>query len=628
MDGEEYENLRNLTLMFFLDRLMDKGQPRTLHDLSCQFGTKGFTKEMRQIAGGSQSGLRKFLSQYPSLFTIDGDNVFITKVGVGKDSTKTRDYVQEAVDYFVHKLQMYGDAEVPIRSLLGHRSQAPLEIRHVSGHNARDFCDFLLKRSDTFVVTDEYVVLKSVVDRMGGIQEIKRLSSEEENKVDPYLTQQLVCSLEAVIFAHPQKRVSVDNLFNQLKDSGEMYTKLVRSSGDLITILKMNATSFHVHARDVDLTSQRLELLQNPSDQVRNRSLMDPSAKSFAPRKDVDMNRQETSMKGSVMERKTSIRGTNLQDRMRQEVLRAVSQNKNLEHNNNDSRKDANNSALMKSSSHPIAPPVDANLLLANTRIVSNSREAEEIVTSLMKSSLVDGIPTLAIDLEGVNLGKGGSVTIVQLASMNRQVYLFDVLQAPDMMEKVLKPMLESSSVLKILHDCKNDSCALHFNHRVTLEHVFDTQVAHAVIQQQESGKAAYKLKSGSLNALVELYGKGLLPINSKKDSMKKVYRRNPRFWAQRPLTQEMILYAAADVYVLVPDLYLDMRSRIRPEYEPLFQTMTRESIYSSISPAEVRANKKSRKTDLEVTDLKAKLYNHSDAKVLVLSNREIRLLR
>lgn len=74
---EDYDHVRNMTLMFFLDRLMEKGEPRTLHDLSCQFGTKGFTKEMRQIAGGSQSGLRKFLSQYPSLFTISGDQVII-----------------------------------------------------------------------------------------------------------------------------------------------------------------------------------------------------------------------------------------------------------------------------------------------------------------------------------------------------------------------------------------------------------------------------------------------------------------------------------------------------------------------------------------------------------------------
>ena len=74
---EDYEYVRNMTLMFFLDRLMLKDQPRTLHDLTCQFGTKGFTKEMRQIAGGSQSGLRKFLSQYPSLFTIEADQVLI-----------------------------------------------------------------------------------------------------------------------------------------------------------------------------------------------------------------------------------------------------------------------------------------------------------------------------------------------------------------------------------------------------------------------------------------------------------------------------------------------------------------------------------------------------------------------
>lgn len=52
----EYETARNLTLLFFLERLMERGEPRTLHDLSCQFGSKGFTKEMRQIAGGSQSG--------------------------------------------------------------------------------------------------------------------------------------------------------------------------------------------------------------------------------------------------------------------------------------------------------------------------------------------------------------------------------------------------------------------------------------------------------------------------------------------------------------------------------------------------------------------------------------------
>lgn len=56
MESMEYEQARNLTLLFFFERLVDKNEPRTLHDLSCQFGAPGFTKEMRQIAGGSESG--------------------------------------------------------------------------------------------------------------------------------------------------------------------------------------------------------------------------------------------------------------------------------------------------------------------------------------------------------------------------------------------------------------------------------------------------------------------------------------------------------------------------------------------------------------------------------------------
>jgi hypothetical protein len=56
METLEYEMTRNLSLLFFLERLLERGEPRTLHDLSCQFGSKGFTKDMRQIAGGSQSG--------------------------------------------------------------------------------------------------------------------------------------------------------------------------------------------------------------------------------------------------------------------------------------------------------------------------------------------------------------------------------------------------------------------------------------------------------------------------------------------------------------------------------------------------------------------------------------------
>lgn len=62
-----------------------------------------------------------------------------------------------------------------------------------------------------------------------------------------------------------------------------------------------------------------------------------------------------------------------------------------------------------------------------------------------------------------------------------------------------------------------------------------------------------YKVKNVSLNALCEMYD---APVNPMKDQLKNVYRRDQRYWARRPLTRDMMLYAAADVLALVPQVY------------------------------------------------------------------------
>ena len=41
---------------------------------------------------------------------------------------------------------------------------------------------------------------------------------------------------------------------------------------------------------------------------------------------------------------------------------------------------------------------------------------------------------------------------------------------------------------------------------------------------------------------------------------MKNVYKKDQRFWARRPLTEDMIIYAAYDVVALVPTAYDAMR--------------------------------------------------------------------
>lgn len=86
-------------------------------------------------------GLKKLLAQYPALFVIDGDYVNVNSLQTTvQDDTNggygpgKRDYIQESKDYFKHKLLQYGiGTEVPIKCLLGHRSQASPQVRHISG---------------------------------------------------------------------------------------------------------------------------------------------------------------------------------------------------------------------------------------------------------------------------------------------------------------------------------------------------------------------------------------------------------------------------------------------------------------------------------------------------------------
>lgn len=189
---------------------------------------------------------------------------------VCQDSKKERrDYTKEAGEYFRCKLEQYGEAEVPLKSLFGHRSQAPPEIRYVSGQNANEFKSFLEKIPSIFVVTDGYVVLRSVLERTGPNGEqltLKRVP--EEVSIDPYLMQQLVALLESVIFTTCQKdgakSVSLSALFHYMiaNNQNELWSKMVNNVNDLCTLLKMNSKSFCVQSTNVSLTPEREELLK------------------------------------------------------------------------------------------------------------------------------------------------------------------------------------------------------------------------------------------------------------------------------------------------------------------------------------------------------------------------------
>lgn len=572
MDSKDYDHTKNLTLMFFLDRLMDKGQPRTLHDLSCQFGTKGFTKEMRQIAGGSQSGLRKFLGQYPSLFTIDGDQVSVTSFGGDSSgNTPQRDYVQEAIDYFRTKLEQYGNAEVPIKSLLGHRSQATPEIRHVSGQHGREFRDFLAKHSDVFVVKEEYVVLRSVLQSaaLGDGQVVVKMA--EEAPLDSNLRDQLTGIFEGYLRSRGGS-ATLDALFAHLTSrfSRDTYSRMVQSSQDLSAFLRMNTHRFQIQANVVTL-------LERP--------IPEPPAPTLSPSR----------APGSI------------QQRLKSHILKAVADNSAMDHQR------VAGASSAREQDQALAE------MLRGVKVVSKVKECEGVVSRLSQC------PVLALDAEGVNLGPRGPLTLLQLATAAGEVFLFDVQSTPQLFDEgKLKDILESQTIVKVVHDCRNDSAALFYQFGIRLQNVFDTQAAHATLQQQDQGKPVHKVKNVSLGTLCGLYGG---PPNPRREQVKSLYRRDQKFWSRRPLSEDMVFHAAFDVFCLLPAVHDALRGAIKPEFGPLLHALCEEQVLSHISPEEVKGRKKQRKVDHEVDDLRRRLDSTS-ARQVVLSNREIRLLR
>ena len=115
-ESVQYEGIRNRAIMFFFEMLLIRDKPMNLHELSCSFGQKEFSSDMRQIVGHSQNGLRKFLMKFPSIFTIDGDFV---QLNVNSDSAHAAIdnscpnankaiHRIHAIEYFANKLCQYG----------------------------------------------------------------------------------------------------------------------------------------------------------------------------------------------------------------------------------------------------------------------------------------------------------------------------------------------------------------------------------------------------------------------------------------------------------------------------------------------------------------------------------------
>lgn len=150
---------------------------------------------------------------------------------------------------------MYGiGTEVPIKCLLGHRSQASPQIRHISGQHIKEFSDFLSKHPDTFKVVDECVVLVGA-ENMQDVPLSERLHLPQPH-IDTKATQQLLDFFAACI--ELKGPMLVEQLFKLAiaQFAPQQYAQMFKTSGDLNTFLKMFSDSFHIQSNLVTLLNK------------------------------------------------------------------------------------------------------------------------------------------------------------------------------------------------------------------------------------------------------------------------------------------------------------------------------------------------------------------------------------
>ena len=114
-------------------------------------------------------------------------------------------------------------------------------------------------------------------------------------------------------------------------------------------------------------------------------------------------------------------------------------------------------------------------------------------ITSLLDTlaTLPTSPPALYLDLEGINLSRQGSISIVQLfVPLQNHVFLIDVhvlgeaaFSTQSSSGQTLKDILESPDIPKVFFDVRNDSDALYSHFNISLAGVQDLQLLENAVR-------------------------------------------------------------------------------------------------------------------------------------------------
>lgn len=226
---------------------------------------------------------------------------------------------------------------------------------------------------------------------------------------------------------------------------------------DLSTFLKMTPNAFHVQSNLVTLIGKPKPFEQkekpNPEGQDQSRRKRTEHLNNHY----IPPNRQSNSQPDSLTSNPSPVQPSSL---VSSDIRNSVSPPVSLQQQTLKQRINslliktlAENTERDKSLQNAVIGEALKSRVSQQTKLVVSVRECLPIVDDIMypRKPPSDGRIVVSFDCEGINIGPKGRLTLVQIGTMSGQVYVFDLITCPNILQSGnLQKLLESEKVIKV----------------------------------------------------------------------------------------------------------------------------------------------------------------------------------
>lgn len=230
---------------------------------------------------------------------------------------------------------------------------------------------------------------------------------------------------------------------------------------------------------------------------------------------------------------------------------------------------------------------------VGNGYIVDTPSAVANLVDSLL--DLPTTPPSLYLDIEGVSLGRHGSVSIVQLLVLPTNLtYLIDIhtlrsaafTTAGTTGGHTLKSILEDASIPKVFFDVRNDSDALYSHFSVSLAGIHDIQLMELATRPR-SKKFLHGL-ARCITSDLSLGGYEQRRWMDQKNRGKRLFAPelggSYEVFNERPMGEDIALYCTQDVQFM-PKLWAYYAARLTAAWRTRVRAETLSRVRESQMP-------------------------------------------